>query len=33
MWWADINLWEVIFEGKKSIQSHINPSNFTNQAE
>jgi hypothetical protein len=19
MWWADINLWEVVFEGKKSI--------------
>ena len=23
MWWADINLWEVNFEGKRSIKSKI----------
>ena len=31
MCWADINLWEVIFEGRKSVQSHTNQENASDE--
>jgi len=33
MWWADINLWEVSFDGKNNVIKHSNDGNLSKYTE